>query len=216
MPGDDTHWVVTQYNEAMIPGAILAAGESRRMGRPKAWLLCGPEGEPFVRRLTGSLLEGGAETVLLVGRPEDERLRSEAEVGGPRVRFVANRGADTGQISSVLAALEVADRPGVRGLLVVPVDQPLIQAETIARLIAAFTSTGAPIARAVHRGRHGHPVIFGRPTFAELRRADRAVGAKAVVRAHALDLLDVEVEDPGVVEDIDTPADYERIFGHAL
>ena len=59
---------------------------------------------------------------------------------------------------------------------------------------------------------HGHPVLFKREVFAELRAADSAVGAKAVVRANAARVLDVEVDDPGVTIDVDTPADYERFF----
>ena len=67
----------------------------------------------------------------------------------------------------------------------------------------------APILRAVHRGRHGHPVIFKRAVFAALRQADRAIGAKAVMATYAVE--DVEVDDPGVAEDVDTPRDYERL-----
>ena len=126
-------------------------------------------------------------------------------------RFVANPDAAEGQLTSVLAALGVADRPGVRGLLVCPVDMPLVRPSTVARLLSSFASTGAPIVRAVHRGAHGHPVLFSRSVFDELRRADRTLGAKVVVRAHQTDLLNVEVEDPAVLGDVDTPEDYERL-----
>ena len=66
--------------------------------------------------------------------------------------------------------------------------------------------------RATWQGRHGHPVIFGRRVFDALRHADPAVGAKAVVHAHASDLIDLEVDDPGVLHDIDGPDDYARVF----
>jgi molybdenum cofactor cytidylyltransferase len=61
----------------------------------------------------------------------------------------------------------------------------------------------------VHGGRHGHPVIFKRPVFQALRTADPEVGAKAILRAHAMD--DVEVDDPGVLRDVDTPEDFARL-----
>jgi molybdenum cofactor cytidylyltransferase len=69
----------------------------------------------------------------------------------------------------------------------------------------------ALVIRAVHDGRHGHPVIFRRALFDRLRQADPAVGAKAVVRA--VDVEDVEVHEPGITQDVDTPADYERLRG---
>ena len=74
----------------------------------------------------------------------------------------------------------------------------------------------APIVRATHHGRHGHPVIFARAVFDELRHADPAAGAKSVLRAHEAAIVNVEVEDPGVVTDVDTPEDYARLFGGAV
>jgi CTP:molybdopterin cytidylyltransferase MocA len=188
------------------------------MGAPKPLLMTGPSGPTFVRRLAASLIEGGAADALVVGRMGDEGLIAEvracAELG-MCARFVPNPHADRGQLSSVIAGLNAADRPGVAAVLVTPVDAPLIRSETVRTLIAAFTSSGAPIVRATYRGRHGHPVIFGRAVFAELRAADPTIGAKATVRAHARDLLDVDVDDPGVTQDIDDPADYGALFLNA-
>lgn len=200
----------------MVPGVILAAGRSSRMGRPKALLPIPPLGVTFVRRLATSLCEGGVEEALIVGRPDDPALQAEVGSLSLPARFVPNGEADTGQLSSVLAGLRVADRPGVHGVLVTPVDVPLVTAETVAALLSAHRSSGAPIVRAVYRGRHGHPVIFARAVFDELRRADPSVGAKAVLRAHEHAIVNVEVEDPGVVTGVDTPEDYARLFGETL
>ena len=105
---------------------------------------------------------------------------SEVEEIGCGVRFVVNADADEGgQLSSLVAGLREADRPGIRALMVVPVDAPLVTADTIATLIAAFSSTGAPIVRARHQGWNGHPVIFRARVFDELRGADPKVGAKS-------------------------------------
>jgi molybdenum cofactor cytidylyltransferase len=199
----------------MVPGVILAAGRSSRMGRHKALLPCAPDGETFVHRLARTLSAGGVGEVLVVGRPDAVGLR--AEVAAITVaRFVENDHADAGQLSSVLAGLEAADAPGTRGLLVTPVDAPLIAAETVAALLGAFESSGAPIVRAVYRGRHGHPVVFSRAVFDDLRRADPDVGAKAVLRAHEHAIVNVEVDDPGVVADVDTREDYRALFGRRL
>jgi molybdenum cofactor cytidylyltransferase len=197
----------------MVPGVILAAGRSSRMGRAKALLPCGAGEESFVRRLARALSEGGVRDVLIVGRPDDRALRDEvAAMPGP-ARFVENPRADAGQLTSLVAGLEAADVPGTRGLLVTPVDAPLVAPATVAALLAVFASTGAPVVRAVHGGRHGHPVVFSRSVFESLRRADPAVGAKAVLRAHADAIVNVEVDDAGVVADVDTVADYRALFG---
>jgi CTP:molybdopterin cytidylyltransferase MocA len=162
------------------------------------------------------LRAGGVGDVLVVGRPEDAALRAEVAGLGQDVRFIENHQADDGQISSIVAAVNAVDHPGVRGLLVVPVDQPLIASATVAALLDAYQRARPPIARATFRGRHGHPVVFGPTVFGELRKADRELGARAVLRAHAGAILDVDVSDDGVVIDLDDPADYARVFGASL
>ena len=114
-------------------------------------------------------------------------------------------------MSSLQAGLRRADRPGIRGLLVVPVDAPMIAVDTVVTLIATFNATGAPIVRPRYRGRNGHPVVFSRAVFDELRHADPAVGAKAVLRAHQDALVNLDVDDAGVAGDVDTPEDYEKL-----
>lgn len=186
------------------------------MGRPKALLPCPGDHGSFVTHIVSALYGGGVEEVIVVGRPTDENLRTEVEGLQRPPRFVPNPDADRGQLSSVLAGLNAVDRPGVQGILVVPVDAPLVTSATVEALLATFRTTSSPIVRAVHRGAHGHPVIFSRAVFAELRRADPSVGAKAVTRAYEHAIANVDVDDPGVVQDIDTPEDYEKLFGAGL
>ncbi len=200
----------------MIPAIILAAGLSSRMGRSKALLPTGPDGPTFVRHLSANLLAGGVADVLVVGRPDDDGLRAEVEGGGPGVRFVVNAHAENGQLSSAIAGLNAADRPGVHAVMVTPVDTPLIQPTTVRALLTIFATHRPPIVRATYRGRHGHPVIFGREVFDALRHADLAIGAKAVLRAQAARLVDVDVDNPGVVHDIDEPGDYDRVFNQPI
>jgi molybdenum cofactor cytidylyltransferase len=195
----------------VIPGVILAAGLSSRMGRPKALLPVSPGGPTFVAHLSAALLFGGVADVIVVARPDDVALAAEVAGLGARVRVVLNPHADQGQLSSLLAGLNAADRPGVHGLLVTPVDAPLVRSDTVARLLSAFEVRGAPLVRATSGGRHGHPVIFGRAVFDALRHADPNIGAKAVVQTQASDVVDVEVDDAGVLDDIDRPEDYGRL-----
>jgi molybdenum cofactor cytidylyltransferase len=196
----------------MVAGIILAAGRSRRMGPSKAQLKT-PDGHTFVARLMHTLSDGGIDATFVVGRADDATLRAEVEAYDAGVRFVVNAEADSGgQLSSLIAGLEKADRPGIRAVMVVPVDAPMITSETVATLVAVFCATGAPIVRARYREKHGHPVVFSRSIFEELRHADPRLGAKAVLRAHDGVIVNVDVDDAGVIGDIDTPEDYARLM----
>ena len=80
-----------------------------------------------------------------------------------------------------------------------------------AAVIEAWRRTRAPIVRPVTGERHGHPVIFDRLIFEDLRKADPAIGAKAVFSAYKDRIVNVEVQDPGAFEDIDTPEEYKKL-----
>jgi CTP:molybdopterin cytidylyltransferase MocA len=177
------------------------------MGRPKALLASGDR--TFVRRVLDTLRAAEVPDAVVVVRPEaDDVVREIAHAGFGRA--VVNPDPSRGQLSSLLTGLDALDHPRVIAVLVTLVDVPLVAPATIATLLARALTSTAPIVRATYRGRHGHPVIFKRALFQELRSADPATGAKAVMRAHAID--DVEVDDPGVVEDVDTPDDYRRVI----
>jgi len=195
----------------VIPGVILAAGRSSRFGRSKALLPVEPGGITFVTRLIARFRTASVTDVFVVGRPGDALLR--AAVDEAAGRFIVNADADRGQLSSLLAALDVIGVVDVRGIIVMPVDMPLIAAGTIAAVRDAFVQGTSPIARASYHGRHGHPVIFGSAVFEQLRRADPNSGARAVVHAHGSGVLDVEVDDQAVLRDVDTMADYRELFG---
>ena len=196
----------------IVPGIVLAAGRSRRMGRAKALLPIGSSGETFIGRIVRVLRDSDVDDVLIVvadGRPLVTQALTDAE---PPPRCVVNDTPDLGQLSSLQVGLRAIDHPGVGGLLVTLVDVPLIAPETVRALLDAHSQTRAPVVRPVRHGRHGHPVIFDRSVFDELRSAPADAGAKAVVRAHLDESVEVPVEDDGPFLDIDTPADYERIF----
>ena len=198
----------------LVPAAILAAGRSTRMGRPKAFLPCSPSpGDTFLNRLVAALRAGGVADVLVIGRPDDIELIEAVEGPSLAARFVRNPDHELGQLTSIVAGLNAADRPGVRGLLVMPVDMPLVRSSTFSEVLAAFAAQPTSIVRAVNRGRHGHPVIFDRGAFDALRHADRAVGANAVLREQAHRIVNVEVEDEGVLKDVDSREDYIAVFG---
>jgi molybdenum cofactor cytidylyltransferase len=172
------------------------------MGRPKALLKV--EERTFVRRILDTLRDGGIDEIAVVLRPEHSEAAGQVAAGAGRV--VVNPRADEGQLSSLVAGLDAVDVPGVDAVLVTLVDVPLIRSSTVRALVERAATSSADALRATYRGTHGHPVIFKRVLFAALRAADPSVGAKAVIRQVPVE--DVDVDDPFVVLDVDTPADY--------
>jgi len=195
----------------MISAIVLAAGASTRMGQAKAALSLGQTGETVAAKVVRSLLDGGAPEVVVVAGAHIDAVRAAMPRHEPRGRVVEHPGWERGQLSSLIAGLDAIDTPLLEAALVTLVDVPLVHASTVAAVIAAWRRTRAPITRPANGSRHGHPVIFDRSVFADLRAADPNTGAKAVFAIHRDRIVNVEVSDPGAFEDIDTPEDYERI-----
>jgi molybdenum cofactor cytidylyltransferase len=127
------------------------------------------------------------------------------------VAYLENPTPERGQLSSLLVGVGYAEACDADGVMVLPVDIPSVKAATVQSLREAFDLVATPIVRAVHQGRHGHPVIFGRTVFAELRAADLSIGAREVLRRDPARVCEVAVDDAGVLRDVDEPDDYRRL-----
>jgi CTP:molybdopterin cytidylyltransferase MocA len=193
----------------MLPALILAAGDSTRMGAPKA-VLDAPGGRACVTSIVRALSAAGvAEIVIVTGRDHDRVVEVVGNDAPPVLpRFARNGDPSRGQLSSLWTGMDACVTHDTEGLLVTLVDVPLCAPSTIERVIDVWRRTRAPIVRPAIGERHGHPVIFDRAVFEELRAAPLDAGAKVVVRAHARDLIDVAVDDEGSMTDVDTPEDY--------
>jgi len=194
----------------MIPGIVLAAGNSSRMGRPKA-LLTLDRGDTFLARVVTTLLDAGVGDIVVVVGADAPVIRHSVERLSLPVRVVDNPAPQQGQLSSLVRGLDAIDGASVSAALVTLIDVPLVSVNTVRVLLEHYRSDAPLIARPASRGRHGHPVIFHPDLFDEFRRADVKEGAKQVLRAHSNDILDVEVADEGAFTDIDTPEQYERL-----
>ncbi len=200
----------------MIPALILAAGASTRMGRPKATLPIGRDGESFVARLLRTFAAAGADDLVVVVGADAEAVVEAIGHQPILARIVLNPRHELGQLSSLVAALDFVDRPGVKGVLAIPVDMPLVSPATVRAVIDAYRAAPHPIVRPARGGHHGHPVLFDRTLFPGLRAADPSRGARVVIAAHLAEGLDVAVSDEGAFRDIDTPDEYERLTGLRL
>lgn len=198
----------------MTVALLPAAGASRRMGRPK--LLLPFRGGTLVGSLVASLRGGGVSTVVLVTAPGDEDLQAWARDAG--VAVAVNPAPERGMLSTILEGLEALGGAAAlarRGelLLVSPADLPAVRPDTIARLIREATESGAPLALPVYRGKRGHPLAITPELIPEIETLDPAVGLRQLRDRHEAGLLQIEVEDAGVVLDVDTPEEYERLRG---
>ena len=196
----------------MIAAIVLAAGRSSRVGRPKALLPV--EGETFVSRIVGTLARGGADEVFVVAGPGGETdIRSALQGATSPVTIVTNPAPERGHLSSLVTGLDTLAQRQVEAVLVTLVDLPLLSETTVRAVIDAYHHHDRPsIVRATYRGAHGHPVLFDRSIFDELRAADPDVGAREVTHRHAASICNVEVDDPGLANDVDTWSDYERVI----
>lgn len=194
----------------MIRAVILAAGRSSRMGQPKAGLRVSAGGPTFAAAVAATLQRAGVSDITVVAGAHPDAVR-DAVLGLHGVRVIDNPAWPTGQLSSLLAGLEAVDAPDLEALLVTLVDIPRVAPATVAHLLETWQRTRAPIVRPAIGEQHGHPVIFDRATFADLRAAPLDVGAKAVIRAWRDQVLDVPTDDAGVLVDVDTPEDYQRL-----
>lgn len=190
-----------------LPAVVAAAGLSSRMGASKPLLDAG--GLTFMARIIQSLREGGAHPVFVVIRDLDGDEAAEAQALGATP--VLNPDPSPGPISSLQAGIHRIP-PEAPGTLFTPVDHPLFRPLTVRLLISGFLNTLPPLAAPTHTRRAGHPVIFGRSLFPELLEEDLPQGARTVVHRYLGTRLLIPVDDPGILADIDTPADYQRHF----
>jgi molybdenum cofactor cytidylyltransferase len=188
-----------------IEGILLAAGESRRMGYPKPLLRI--DGATFVDHAARAMLEVVARLVVVVGAHAD-RVRP-AIPDHERIAIVENPGWERGQLSSLKVGIHAVGA-NCRAALVHLADHPTVHPATFRAVADVWQRGAAPIAVARYGGRRGHPVMFGRDVFAELDAAPDSQGARMVVNADPKRVVYVDVDDPGVVLDLDTPQDLVR------
>ena len=180
---------------------VLAAGRSTRMGRQNK-LLSPIEGKPMVVRTVAALRKCALGRITVVLGHQAEKLRQ--ALPARKLRFALNKQYREGMASSIRCGIAALD-DNVDAALIVLADMPRVQPQTVASLIAALRpEEGRTIALPRYRGKRGNPVLFARQHFEELMALDGDQGAKELLVAHAEAVIEVAVDDPGVLVDVDT------------
>jgi len=189
-----------------VAGVLLAAGEGSRFGQPKALVTL--DGQTLAERGVRLLRAGGADPVLIVAGAAPVEVDGAQTVNNPDWR--------TGMGSSLRAALRALLDTDAAAAVIALADQPLVGPEAVPRLIAAYRA-GAAVAVAAYQGRPRNPVLIAREHWPEvIETATGDQGARAFLRAHPDLVTLVECGDTGRPDDIDTPADLDRIAGRDL
>lgn len=183
----------------MISAVVLAAGSSSRMGRPKPLV---PLGEvPLLARVLASVRRSAVGQVVVVLGHEADRVRREVSMDGATI--VVNPDYEAGMSTSIRAGLRAAD-PRAEGFLIVLADQPFVSAATMDALIRRRAESAAKIIIPTYRGIRGNPVLLDRDLSSEALAIKGDQGCRAIFGDHEAEILEVPVDDPGVILDLDT------------
>ena len=187
-----------------IGAVILAAGSSSRFGRPKQLLEF--QGETLIRRAFRAAQTAKCDPiVVVVGETVDEICE---ELGDTSARLIRNDESVRGLGTSIRCGVqEIAQ--SIKAVILLTCDQPLVDGDVIARLIAARKDTGKPIVASGYVNTLGIPALFDQSRFEALLTLPDAAGAKSLLLSEGSDVASIAFEDGAV--DIDTPADFERL-----
>ena len=187
----------------MLSAIILAAGESKRMGKPKQLLPLGKS--TLLEQAIDNLLNSSVdETIVVLGHKAEEITE---KIANKPVKVVINPDYQQGMSTSIVAGLIMVD-PRSQAVMLALGDQPLVTSRTINQLIEAFSKNKKGIAVPTYRGRRGHPIIFDIKYKAELFKLKGDIGGREIIQNHPKDVFMVAVDSESVISDIDTQEDY--------
>jgi molybdenum cofactor cytidylyltransferase len=182
---------------------ILAGGEGKRMGLPKA--LLEHDGRTFLSTLISTFNKAGCDCLAVVGR-HAQQIRTYK----PRCEVVDNPDWEQGQFSSVKAGLEAALAQGAGPMLIHPVDVPMVRASTVKALLEALDDTDGVLPE--FEGAPGHPLVLSE---AAAKRVMESSAPHLEAAQKELRIGRLKVKDPAVLVDLNTPEAYERVIGAA-
>jgi 4-nitrophenyl phosphatase len=196
-----------------IAAVILAAGGSTRFGQPKQLLDWG--GVPLLAHVADVALAARVAPVIAVLGCQAQAAHTALRRSARPVHVAMNWRWKEGLSTSVQAGLAGLP-PEMEAAIFLQCDQPLVTPDLLRALIARFEETGAPIVHPSHAGQRSTPVLFARRLFPELAAVSGDEGGRSLIARYAKDVATVDVADPDVLADVDTPADYDRLRASIL
>ena len=189
-----------------VAGVVLAAGLSRRMGQPKALIKLGEF--TFLENMCHALAAGGCTDLIAI---TNQHIHEAClALGLEQVRFIINPEPDAGQISSLRIALEQTEH--TQAMLFTTVDQAHLKAQTVLAIKQHATQNKIVVAR--HNQQAGHPTAFGQSFYKALRSSRADTGARNIIADYPEDIIWVDIFDPGIVRNINTPTDLQNELQH--
>ena len=186
----------------MISAIVLSAGKSERMGRPKALLPF--RGRTFLENILEAISRSSiGHTSVVVGHH-----RKEIEGSVPAPSLVFNPNYEQGMVTSLQAGIRALP-PDSIGAFLFLVDHPLVESETIEAMIPSLAPDR--IVQPTFGGRRGHPVFFGAEVLKEILQLPASQGADVVVRKDPSRIVEIPVNTPGILVDVDTPEEYQKL-----
>jgi len=194
-----------------IAAIILAAGESVRMGEPKALARYGAE--TFLHTIVRNLKTAAVHEIVIVLGHDAQTVAAVLHLLPEQ--YVINTSYRSGQFSSFQTGVrQVAE--GTQGVFLCLVDQPQIPATVLQQVKTTFLSRPGSIVIPTFRGKRGHPPIFPRRLFSEIIGAPTGITAKTLMEKHADTIVEVEVDDEAILWNLNTKADLARARRHFL
>jgi molybdenum cofactor cytidylyltransferase len=192
-----------------VSAILLAAGTSSRMGQAKQLLPLGSS-TVLAQTLEHARAVAVDEVVLVLGSSAESIRHQLSQTLLAGIKMVVNHSYEQGMASSLRAGLSALDPQSAAALIILG-DQPFTLPQTLDRIIQAYRDSGAQIVIPTHQGMRGNPVLLDRSVFFEAMALEGDVGCRAIFRNHLEEIVNVEVEDVGVLLDIDDREDYERL-----
>ncbi len=188
-----------------IGAVILAAGQSRRMGKPKLILPWG--NRTVIEQVVSTLRQAGIDDILLVTGGSREQV--EQALVDYKVSFAYNEKYETHEMLTSLQAGILASDPALNALLVVLGDQPAIRSEVFESIVEKYYQEPTSLIIPSYRMRRGHPWLVDKRLWDELLEMPAEKTLRDFLVAHNQDITYVVVDTPTILSDIDTPDDYE-------
>jgi len=204
--GTDREEMGAAKKNSGVVAVVLAAGMSRRMGTPKQLLRIA--GKTVLEHTLGTLRKSAVDEIVLVLGFASDAVQK--EISTEDIKIVCNEDYQQGMGTSLRAGVAAVD-PDAKAALIVLGDQPFVLTATLNQLIDCHRTTKAHVVIPMYRGFRGNPVLLDCSIFPELRELSGDVGCRAIFGSHTENIHKLEVNDAGILLDIDSRDDFEKL-----